>query len=250
MFRLLKLKPPHGWNAVAWELGIVTLGVLIALAAQQAVEALHDRSVAAETRADVTDELNSDLMSIALRQSIEPCIERRLGELRAILAQWERTGSFQTPQWVSQSPPIEIELSRYDAALSAGRLALLSGEEQYRIGAVAARVRKFNEWQFAERVPWGRLRALRFGADALSTEDRAAIRSALQDAATFDYETKVNAAQALPMARRYGFKPDEKGFKELAPGIWPGGKFAPSICSPIDTPPEEANKKVVIPLPL
>src|SRR3954447_18201268 len=179
MFRLLKLKPPHGWTAVGWELAIVTLGVIIALAAQQVVEALHDSSTAAETRAEVTDELNSDLMSIALRQSIEPCIERRLGELRAILAEWERTGTFRTPQWVSQSPPIEIELSRYDAALSAGRLALLSGEEQYRIGAVAARVRKFNEWQFAERVPWGRLRALQFGASALSAEDRAAIRSAL-----------------------------------------------------------------------
>jgi hypothetical protein len=250
MFRLLKLKPPHGWNAVGWELGIVTLGVLVALAAQQAVEALHDRSVAADTRAEVTDELNSDLMSITLRQSIEPCIERRLGELRSILAEWERTGTFRAPRWVSQSPPIEIELSRYDAALSAGRLALLSGEEQYRIGAVAARVRKFNEWQFAERVPWGRLRALQAGAGALSTEDRAAIRSALQDAATFDYETKINAAQALPMARRYGFKPDEKGFRELAPGVWPGGKFAPSICTAIDTPPGEANKAVVIPLPL
>src|SRR4051812_5611318 len=35
MFRLLKFKPPRGWSAVAWELGIVTLGVLIALAAQQ-----------------------------------------------------------------------------------------------------------------------------------------------------------------------------------------------------------------------
>jgi hypothetical protein len=28
MLRLTKLTPPHGWNAVAWELGIVTLGVL------------------------------------------------------------------------------------------------------------------------------------------------------------------------------------------------------------------------------
>ena len=250
MFRLLRLRPPHGWAAVAWELAIVTLGVLIALAAQQIAEAVHDRSIAAETRADVTDELNSDLMSIALRQSIEPCIERRLGELRAILAEWERTGTFTAPRWVSQSPPIEIELSRYDAALSAGRLALLSGDEQYRMGAVAARIRRFNDWQFQERVPWGRLRALQFGADALSAEDRAAIRSALQDASTFDYETKVNAAQALPMGRRYGFKPDAKGFRELAPGIWPGGKFAPSICTSIATPPEEANKMVVIPLPL
>lgn len=251
MFRLLRLRPPpHGWNSVGWELTVVTVGVVLALAAQQVVEALHDRSVAAETRAELTDELNSDLMSIALRQSIEPCIDRRLNELRAILVEWEQTGTFKTPKWVAQTPPIEIELSRYDGALSAGRLALLSGEEQYRMGAVVARIRKFNEWQFAERVPWGRLRALQFGANALSATDRAAIRSALQDAATFDYEIKINASQALPMARRYGFAPDQKGFREMAPHLWPGGKFTPSICARIDTPPEEANKRVLIPLPL
>lgn len=229
MFRLLRLQPPHGWNAVAWELAIVTLGVVIALGAQQIVEAVRDRSTAGETRAGVTDELNSDLMSMALRQSIEPCIDRRLSELRAIVTRWESTGSFETPRWVSQSPPIEIELSRYDAALSAGRLALLSGEEQYRMGAVAARIRKFNEWQFAERVPWGRLRALQFGTAALSAEDRATIRSALQDVATYDYEVKVNTSQALSMARRYGFAPDAKGFREMAPQVWPGGRFTPSL---------------------
>ena len=250
MFRLLRLKPPHGWNAVVWELAIVTLGVLIALAAQQIVEALHDRSIAAETHADLTDELNSDLMSMVLRQSSEPCIERRLSELRAIVTQWEKTGSFETPKWVSQTPVIEIELSRYDAALSAGRLALLSGDEQYRMGAVVARIRKFDDWQIQERVPWGQLRALQFGANALSADDRAGIRSSLQNAATFDYEAKINGAQALPMARRYGFKPDEKGFREMAKQVWPGGKFTPSICASIDTSPEEANKKVVIPLPL
>ena len=250
MFRLLKLRPPHGWNAVIWELAIVTLGVLIALAAQQLVSNSTDRRIADQTRAEVTDELNSDLMSLALRQSIEPCIDRRLSELRAIVTQWEKTGSFETPNWVAQSTPVEIELSRYDAALSAGRLALLSGEEQYRMGAVAARIRRYNEWQFADRVPWGRLRALQFGAAALSAEDRATIRSALQDASTLDYELKVNTAEALPMARRYGFRPDAKGFRDMAPEIWPGGKFTPSICAEIDTPPEEGNKRVVVPLPL
>jgi hypothetical protein len=250
MFRLLKLKPPHGWDAVVWELAIVTLGVLIALGAQQLVSNSTDRRIANQTRAEVTDELNSDLMSLALRQSIEPCIDRRLSELRAIVTQWEKTGSFETPNWVAQATPVEIELSRYDAALSAGRLALLPGEEQYRMGAVAVRIRRFNEWQFADRVPWGRLRALQSGAAALSAEDRATIRSALQDAATLDYELRVNTAEALPMARRYGFRPDAKGFREMAPEVWPGGKFTPSICAEIDTPPEEGNKRVVVPLPL
>lgn len=250
MFRMMKLTPPHGWNAVAWELGIVTLGVLIALGAQQVAEGWNDRDVAEETRAEVTDELNSDLMSIALRRSAEPCIDRRLAELRAILAEWERTASFQTPKWVAQAPVIRIELSRYGAAMSAGRMALLSGEEQYRMGAVAARIREFNERQFEERLPWGRLRSLQFGPAALSAEDRAVIRTALQDAATLDYEVKIIAAQTLSMARRYGFSPSEKAFKELAQETWTGGKFSPSICTPIDTPPEEANKTQRTPLPL
>ena len=77
MFRLTILKPPHGWNAVAWELAIVTLGVLIALGAQQIVEALHDRNTAAQTREEVSEELNSDLMSMVLRSRSEPCIDRR-----------------------------------------------------------------------------------------------------------------------------------------------------------------------------
>jgi len=250
MFRLLKFKPPHGWNAVTWELAIVTLGVVIALGAQQIVEAMRDRRTASETRAEVTDELNSNLMILRLRQAAEPCIKGRLNELRAMVTQWETTGSFVTPNWVSQAPMFLVDLSRYDAAQSAGRLALLSSDEQYRMGAIVARLRKFDSWQTAERVPWGRLRALQFGAAALSKNDQSDIRSALQDASTLDYMANANPAEALPMARKFGFRPDASGFRETAPQVWPGGKFTPSICASIDTPPEEANKRVVVPLAL
>jgi len=250
MFRLLKLKPPHGWNAVMWELAIVTLGVVVALAAQELAGALHDRSVAKSTRAQVSEELNSDLMSMELRRSSEPCIDRRIDELRAILLRWQQTGSFPAPSWVAQAPVIEVETSRYESAVSAGRLALLSGEEQYRIGALVNRIRQFNDWQFKERLIWGRLRALQQGPQALSAIDRAELRTALQDASAIDYEIKVATSQTLPMASRYGFAPDPKGFRELAPQVWPGGKFTPSICASIDTPPEEANRRVMVPLPL
>ncbi|WP_308517305.1 hypothetical protein [Sphingomonas flavescens] len=250
MFRLIRMKPPHGWNAVAWELAIVTLGVVIALGAQQIVEALHDRSTAAQTRAEVSEELNSDLMSMLLRSRAEPCIERRLNELRALLLRWEQTGTFPTPTWVAQAPVIEVETSRYDSANSAGRLALLSGDEQYRAGALVNRIRQFNEWQFKERLLWGRLRGLQQGPQALSVTDKSELRTALQDASATDYEIRVVTAQTLPMARRYGFSPDPKGFRDLASQVWPGGKFTPSICSPIDTSPKEGNKRVLIPLPL
>lgn len=250
MFRLLKLTPPHGWNPVGWELAIVTLGVLIALAAQQLVETLNDRSVAAETRQEVVNELNSNLMSLELRNRAERCVQNRLGELREILVQWEQSGSFDTPQWVAQSPVIEVELSRYDAAVSAGRMALLSGDEQYRIGTVVDRIRRFNDWQFQERRPWGRLRLLQAGASALSADDRAMLRTALQDASAMDYEIQVNSRQALDLARGYNFHADPKGFQEMAGKVWSGGRYLPSICTSIDTPRGEANKTQVTPLPL
>ena len=60
MFRLFKLKPPSGWNAVAWELAIVTLGVLIALGAQQIVQSINDRENVAQLRSALRAELADD----------------------------------------------------------------------------------------------------------------------------------------------------------------------------------------------
>lgn len=36
-------KPLHGWRAFAGEVGIIVLGVLIALGAEQLVETIHKR---------------------------------------------------------------------------------------------------------------------------------------------------------------------------------------------------------------
>ena len=104
MFRLLRLKPPHGWNAVGWELAIVTLGVVIALAAQQAAETINQRHETAATRTAFIGEIEDSLAILELRRTAEPCVDRRLKELRAIVDQWGRTGSFTAPRWVSQAP--------------------------------------------------------------------------------------------------------------------------------------------------
>ena len=60
MFRLLRLKPPHGWNAVAWELAIVTLGVLVALGAQQFVESIDKQAEVDQLRTAIRAELADD----------------------------------------------------------------------------------------------------------------------------------------------------------------------------------------------
>ena len=80
----LNLRPANGWRAFAGEVGVIVLGVVIALAAQEAVEALNERREAAETRETLTGEIRESLAVLELRRAAQPCINRRLKELRAI----------------------------------------------------------------------------------------------------------------------------------------------------------------------
>jgi len=243
MFRLLKLKPPHGWNAVAWELFIVTLGVLIALGAQQAAESVKQSREAADTRAALTNEIKETLAVLELRRTAQPCIDKRLLEVRIIVNEWGRTGSFKTPRWVSQATWFGVGTQRFDAAQSAGRLALLSSEEQYRFGTIHDGLVAFRQIQLRETDAWSTLRMLQSGADTLSVSDRTAIRVALQDASTLNYLVKIRVGQTLEQASSYGWRPDMRRARQTMRLAWKDGKFAPTICLSINTPPEQANRE-------
>ena len=81
MFRLLKLNPPNGWNAVAWELAIVVLGVVIALGAQQAVETHRWRDEVRRTEEALTIEIAESIVHASERQMISRCLSDRLSYL-------------------------------------------------------------------------------------------------------------------------------------------------------------------------
>lgn len=243
-------RPIHGWRLFLGEVGIIVIGVLIALSAERVASNINDRNVAARTRAAITNEINENLSSIALRGQAEPCIDRRLVELRALFEDWAKSGGFKTPMWVAQATTLGVSMARYEAALSSGDIALLPSEEQYRLGIIAAQIRDFEEIQDQQQLPWGRLRALQAGSRNLTQSDRTMLLTALQEASTLNYLAKLNVRQALPIAKRYGFTPDYQRFASDAGDVWAGGKFTPSICTSIDTPPDEANKTQIVPLPL
>lgn len=78
-------KPLHGWREFAGEVGIIVLGVLIALGAEQVVETLHWRSEAGEFRKAVDRELSLDLGTFETNELQHQCIRRRLDELQTVL---------------------------------------------------------------------------------------------------------------------------------------------------------------------
>jgi len=75
-------KPLHGWREFAGEVGIIVLGVLIALAAEQVVETIHMRSETDAVRASMRDELRNDRGRWEVTHAQYPCLIKWLDELQ------------------------------------------------------------------------------------------------------------------------------------------------------------------------
>ena len=78
-------KPLHGWREFAGEVGIIVIGVLIALTAEQLVEAAHWRSEVRDFRKAVDHELGRNFGIYATTMQNRACVQRRLSDLQALL---------------------------------------------------------------------------------------------------------------------------------------------------------------------
>lgn len=78
-------KPLNGWRAFWGEVGIIVLGVLLALGAQQLAEDWQWRSEVADTRAALAVEIAENAGNAIERQMINNCLRPRLSELLKLL---------------------------------------------------------------------------------------------------------------------------------------------------------------------
>ena len=97
-------KPLHGWRAFVGEVGIIVLGVLIALAAGEAVETLHSGRKARVAERAMRLELAEDNGPQAYaRAVVSRCFDRRLGWIHDNAA---TANPAQLRTWIaSYSPP-------------------------------------------------------------------------------------------------------------------------------------------------
>jgi hypothetical protein len=87
-------KPLHGWRAFVGEVGVIVLGVLIALGAQQLVESLNWREKVDAAVSDMNNELGSgDGPEAYERLAIHDCVATHLNGLRALVEHGDRSES-------------------------------------------------------------------------------------------------------------------------------------------------------------
>ena len=150
-------KPLHGWREFIGEVGIIVVGVLIALAFEQVAQSIHDRSVADQAREAVRAEVRENLWWLEFRDGYEPCIDRMLAELGGVLDR-ARAGQ-PTPLITNVHFPIYAKITslRWDANAEAGRTSLFSENEQRLLGNMYFTTEDFRNSQDQEQAVWARL---------------------------------------------------------------------------------------------
>ncbi|HZC37786.1 MAG TPA: hypothetical protein VE221_03825 [Sphingomicrobium sp.] len=150
-------KPLHGWREFFGEVGIIVLGVLIALGFGQLAQSLHDRASASEARDEVRAEVRENLWWVERREAHEPCVEKTLSELGDVLTR-ARNGQ-PAPLVVGVDLPSHSKITslRWDANAQAGRASLFSGDEQRLLANVYYSTEEFWSSQSDEEAIWAKM---------------------------------------------------------------------------------------------
>lgn len=194
--------PLHGWRAFFGEVGIIVLGVLIALGASQLVQEWQWRQQIELATQTFKDELGGASAAAYVRLSEQPCISAQ----RKVIGEKLRTGG---PTWeplagdVSVAPTIEIPFTTegWSNALASGTLNQLPYEQSLNLSKAYAAARAFSADERNERDLVANLEPLRVVTN-LSPELRFSMLQTLsllertEQNIVFDSYDLVGAAQA------------------------------------------------------
>ena len=114
-----KPKPVHNWREFLTEIGVVVIGVCIALAAEQAVEWWHWRGQVAEARQVIATEMANNMVGAVLRLRTQGCTERRLDALTDILDTASRTGQLPAVGDIGQPPSRQWRSGAWQSVVAA-----------------------------------------------------------------------------------------------------------------------------------
>jgi hypothetical protein len=215
-------KPLHGWREFAGEIGIIVVGVLIALAAEQAVETRHYRGVLADYRAALHEEIAHNIATYSYRMVQDRCAAARTDELQHWLDGW-RSGHgarVQGPIGIPQSLMVFNGVWGSRSEEIASRMPLA---EQLAYSKLYDRFSANEAHRLAERGVWLAIDSYE-GAIELNHDDMIRLQGLINEARyrqrTFDINAVRYTADATALHIRG--EPDSG---------WP--KISSDLCKPI-----------------
>ena len=229
-------KPLHGWREFAGEVGIIVIGVLIALGAEQLVEKAHQQQEGVQAERVIRSEIGLNLGRFESRRGIYGCVRDRLDEIQKLLDGTSSSPNFVTPGWIGRPQYWTFLNSRWDAESQAGRAALVDPDRLSQYGLMYNRMQNLLNEMDAEQADWARLRTLEH-LNRLDSADALLMNFTLQDARYRNWRLALVTDQLFAMAKALALHP--------LPNTTPSDR---SACLPITTTRARANGLSVWPI--
>ncbi len=230
-----KPKPARNWRSFGKEYVIVVLGVVTALAAQQAADWLRDRATADEARANIRSEIARNLGAMDWRDATESCMAKRLDEVDGLIAALAAGRLPQDPLWIGGPIGNSLYTGRYETAVQSGATSLFGSEEQAVYASVYAFVKTYGESAIREHLAWAELRSLENHPPPSAALD-VMLRGAVQTARMNRWAIQATRLSTLRVAEGIGIAPAKRDRLKM-----------PDTCVPLHTTRQEAVKLMMKP---
>lgn len=188
-------KPLHGWREFAGEVGIIVIGIVIALTLEAVVSGWENQRIADHARADIREELSSN--SQALRRMIgsQQQAIKRLEMLRKFLQSAADGKRAQLP--VGFSIPSEFEsmdTSSWESAVATQALSHMPSNQVHAIAQAYSGSRELNDFEQLAVKQSVEMASISPGAGEMSAEEaRTGFR---QVSVAMAYSASLSAAAA------------------------------------------------------
>jgi hypothetical protein len=189
-------KPPHGWRELAKEVGIIVIAILLALGAEQVVEAVHWKHQAEIGREAVDLELSHAAGVFEERQMVQPCLDRRLKEIDGLLRTARQTGRLPSIAEIGRPPSRPIETAGWSAAVSGGVLQHFAQAERNLLSILAAQIAGYDQDAAEEQRAWATLKMVERAPGSISD---GMLSEASATVARLQFQTYLNGVVAQQM---------------------------------------------------
>ena len=201
-----KPKPVRNWREFLKEYAIIVIGVLTALAAEQAVEWLHWRSEVSIARKSIFAEMAAADDYFVRRIADAPCIDRKLDRIAEMIS---AVAAGKQPQMLVThfnglgAPAGD---SDWQAERSSQILTHFPRDELALMSRYYANLPTLVDWGLQEANVWEGLAVLQDAPQKLSQSDVAQLRTNYHLARRFAYIIVSNAKRQLAISDRLGIK--------------------------------------------
>jgi len=241
-----KPKPVHNWRELLTEIGVVVIGVCIALSAEQAVEWWRWRGQVREARGVIATEMTQNLVGAVIRLRTQGCIERRLDALTDILDAASRSGTLPPVGDIGQPPPRQWRSGSWESVVAAETATHFPRQELARLADLYQLVARMEGMTQFNLQAWSELYAMIGPGRRLNPASEADLRKALSLARATSRSYASQAITLTVRAQALGLPFSADDLKQIAIAkkrsmVTPNSRALPNpisaICGPIGAVP-------------